>query len=69
MKHLLHEEYKACLMKGKTIYKKQNVIRTQKHDLYTVEINKLALSPFDDKRYVMNDGIETLPYGHYKIDR
>ncbi|XP_048248029.1 uncharacterized protein LOC125377949 [Haliotis rufescens] len=38
------------------------------HQLYTASINKISLSPFDDKRYVLNDGIHTLAHGHYKID-
>ena len=28
--------------------------------------NKIALSAYDDKRYILNNGIPTLPYGHYR---
>jgi len=42
-----------------------NVIRSQLYDVYTEEVNKVALSANDDKRLIMKDGISTLAYGHY----
>jgi len=44
-----------------------NIIRSHKHELYTEQINKIALSAEDDKRVIMEDGISTLAYGHYKL--
>ena len=41
-----------------------NVIRSRFHEIYTEEINKIALSSDDDKRGIMADGIHTLAYGH-----
>ena len=41
-----------------------NVIRSDKHDIYTEEIKKVALSAKDDKR-ITNDGINTLSYGYF----
>ena len=35
--------------------------------MYTEEVNKVALSPKDDKRVIMEDGIHTLAYGHYRL--
>ena len=35
-------------------------------DIYTEEVNKVALSTDDDKRIIMKDGISTLAYGHYQ---
>ena len=46
-----------------------NVIRSYKHDLYTEEVNKVALSAEDDKRVIMEDGIHTLALGHYSLKR
>ncbi|KAG8285939.1 hypothetical protein J6590_070786 [Homalodisca vitripennis] len=43
------------------------MIRSYKHDLYSVELNKIVLSAHDDKRYIQDDGIGTLPWGHYNI--
>ena len=39
-------------------------IQSKKHKLGTYEIDKISLSCFDDKRYVLDDGIHTLAYFH-----
>ena len=39
-------------------------IQSKKHKLGTYEIDKISLSSFDDKRYVLHDGIYTLGYFH-----
>ena len=36
-----------------------------KHELGSYEINKISLSCFDDKRYILKDGIKSYAYGHY----
>ena len=64
---ITHEDYKTCLLTGKEKLKKQNIIRSYKHEVYTEEVNKVALSAGDDKRYILEDGIHTLAWGHYKI--
>ena len=35
--------------------------------MYTYESNKISLSVFDNKRYILDDGIHTLAYGHKDI--
>ena len=62
-----HEDYKTCLTTGKEQLRKQNILRSYKHEVYTKEVNKIALSALDDKRYILSDGIHTLAWGHYKI--
>ena len=66
-KSITHEDYKNCLFTGKEQLRKMNVIRSHKHDVYTEEVNKVALSSNDDKRYILDDGINTLAWGHYII--
>ena len=39
-------------------------IQSKKHKLETYEIDKISLSCFDDKRYVLDDGIHRLAYFH-----
>ena len=39
-------------------------IQTKKHKIGTYEINKISLSCFDDKTYILDDGVNTLPYFH-----
>ena len=66
-KSITHEDYKTCLLTGEEQLRKQNIIRSYKHEVYTEEVNKIALSANDDKRYILEDGIGTLALGHYKI--
>lgn len=61
------DDYKKCLFEGKPQYRSMNVIRSHGHEIYTEEVNKIALSREDDKRYIMNDGIHTYAHGHKKI--
>ena len=62
-----HEHYKTCLKTGKELLRKQNILRSYEHEVYTEEVNKVALSALDDKRHILSDGMDTLALGHYKI--
>ena len=42
-------------------------IASSKHQLMTVVCNKKSLSGYDDKRYILDDRITTLPYGHHAL--
>ena len=64
---ITHEDYKTCLTTGKEKLARQNIIRSYEHTVFTEKVNKIALSAADDKRYILNDGIHTLAWGHYKI--
>ena len=64
---ITHEDYKTCLKTGKEQLRKQNIIRSYGHEVFTEEVNKIALSAADDKRYILYDGIHTLAWWHHKI--
>jgi len=64
---IAHEDYKQSLFSKTAVYRPMNVIRSHNHDMYTEEMNKIALSADDDKRVIMADGIHTLALGHYKL--
>ena len=66
-KSITHEDYKTCLQTGKEQLRRQNIIRSYEHVLYTEEVNKIALSAADDKRYLLKDSFDTLAWGHHKI--
>ena len=66
-KTITHEDYKNCLRTKEEQLRTMNVIRSHLHDIYTEQINKVALSADDDKRIILEDGVSTLAYGHYKI--
>lgn len=64
---LRHEAYKQCLFQQMPKSTTGLSIRSERHHVFTKKSKKLSLSPFDDKRYILDDGVHTLPYGHYKI--
>ena len=43
-------------------------IQSKLHQVGTYDLNKISLSCFDDKRFVLDDGINTLAYFHKNID-
>ena len=44
-----------------------NVIRSHRHEVYTEQVNKIALSAEDDKQVILEDHVHTLAYGHYSL--
>ena len=64
---ITHEDYKNCLFTETEQLRKMNVIRSHNHNIYTEEINKVALSSNDDKRHLLKGRTTTLALGHYRI--
>ena len=58
------DDYKKCLLNGEVILKSQQRFISKKHDVYTGNINKIALSNNDDKRIVSSDKIISYLYGY-----
>ena len=67
--NIKHEDYKKTLFNNEQIHHKMKTIRSQQHQLGSFEINKISLSCFDDKRYLLEDGINSYAYGHYSIKK
>ena len=61
------EDYRNCLFNQSTIRCQQCNIRSRDHIVRTEKMNKIALSPYDDKRYLLPNETDTLPWGHYSI--
>ena len=57
-------KFKDDLFNKKIIRHKMKRMQSKKHKLRTYETDKISLSCFDDKRYVLDDGIYTLSYFH-----
>ena len=60
---LMFKNYKDCNFKNKTILKSQQRFKSDYHNAYTEQINKIALSSNDDKRLQTFDKVTTYPYG------
>ena len=53
-------EFKDTLFNKKVVRHKMKRIQSKKHKIGTYKINKISLLCFDDKRFVLDDGIHTL---------
>ena len=68
-KKICHEDFKDCLFSGKLQVRTMNIIHHRKHDLFTEQVNKKALSADDDKRVILEDKMNTLAIGHYRLNK
>jgi hypothetical protein len=69
-KEISHNDYFRCLNSEKVEDQRQsiefNLIRSNKHNLSSIKINKVSLCSVDDKRY-LTDNVHSLAYGHKNI--
>ena len=63
-KMIKFNDYKKCLLEDEVILKSPQRFISKKHDVYTENINKIALSNNDDKRIVSLNKIRSYPYGY-----
>ncbi len=63
-KEITIDDYRECLFSKQSQLRTMNAIRSRQHNIGTEIINKTVLSAYDDKRVILEDGINTLPYGY-----
>ena len=63
-KILRFDDYQKCLFDKGKVLKSQQRFKSENHEVYTENINKIALSCDDDKRIVTSDRITSYPYGY-----
>ena len=66
-KTITHEDYKNCLIKNEVYSRDMPGLRSYKHTIHGETVHKIALAPLDTKRYILEDGITTLAFGHKDI--
>lgn len=66
-KKIRFEDYVACVRTNCIIVETQNSFRSKNHVVYTIKQRKITLNPKDDKRVVLANKINTLPWGHYSV--
>ena len=66
-KKIKHKEFVSVLFNKKVIRHKMKRIQSKLHRIGTYNVFKISLSCFDDKRYVLDDGVNTLAYFHKDI--
>ena len=62
-RRLKFNDYEDCLLNNEIVLKPQQRFKSERHDAYTEEINKITLSSNDDKRLQTFDKIPSYPYG------
>jgi hypothetical protein len=67
-RHLNHANYRQCLYSRDSKHAKASTIRSVNHRLYTMIVSKKGLDCNDTKRVVLNNTVDTLPFGHYCLD-
>lgn len=66
-RELRHDKFRECLETKKLTKHKMYGLRSYNHEIYLEKVNKIGLNPYDNKRWILLDGIQTLPYGHWRI--
>ncbi|XP_051168414.1 uncharacterized protein LOC127286143 [Leptopilina boulardi] len=66
-KTITFDDYTYCLRNIKMQSRIQYCIRSKLHNVQTLKQTKIALSPYDDKRFLLSNSTDTLAWGHYKI--
>jgi len=67
-KRIRHEQYKEALFAKKTFHHGMDALRSEGHQIYGMHLNKVSLSPFDSKRWIAGNGVDTYAYGSKNIN-
>ena len=65
-KDIKFADYKECVFNETTKHITQKGIKAYSHEIYTVKEEKIALHAFNDKRIILDNGIDSLAIGHYR---
>ena len=70
VKRTLNHDLFTSIIQSKTKVCRINTkIRSQQHQLVVAQVNKTALSAFDDMRFLLDCGVESLAYGHHSLNQ
>jgi hypothetical protein len=65
-KDLTHQLYHKSLFEHEPMNNTVRLIRSIKHQVWTIQQTKKSLCPADDKRYILDDGYTTRAHGHWQ---
>ncbi len=66
LKQLKFDNYVRCLLETSVTTHRFKQIRSFRHHLVTKDCNKIGLSSYDDKRYLLPCGTHSYAYGHFR---
>ena len=58
------DHYKSCLFEEKTHLSTNISFQSKNHEIRTLRVRKVAMTPYDDKRYLLECGIQSHPFGY-----
>nr|CAI5858933.1 unnamed protein product [Callosobruchus analis] len=67
LRRIIFEDCYKCLFNQVNLSINESLIRSKKHEVYTISQKKVALTSYDDKRIVNYVYTDTLPWGYQKI--
>lgn len=59
-----HEHCKRCIFRREQQMALMKQLQSFQHNIFSIKLSKIGLSPFDNKRCTLGNGCETLAYGH-----
>ena len=68
-KEISHSDCRDVLFNNRMMHHQMKTIRSENHQISSYQLNKVSLSPFDDKRNIHSDGITSYAYGHYRSSK
>ena len=63
-----YEDYHNSLYNNNIKTDYMSTIQSNNHVINALNLNKISLSPFDDKRYYLTDGVRSVPFGYYDVN-
>jgi len=66
-KEINHSDYRDTFFNNIKMHHQMRSIRTEKHQISSYHLSKVSLSPFDDKRYILSDGITSYAYDNKNV--
>ena len=66
-KEIKHQNNKDAFFSKQTFRHGMDRLRSKGHQIFGEHVTKRTLSPFDSKRWIKDDGVHTLAYGHKDI--
>jgi hypothetical protein len=61
------QDYKNTIATREPLSREQTTIRSKNHQIETVVTTRVTMTASNNKRYLLDDGITSLPYGHKSI--
>jgi len=63
------QDYKNTIATREPLSRNQTTIRSKNHQIETVTTTRVTMTASNNKRYLLDDEITSLPYGHKDIPR